>query len=186
MTPGFGDPKSSFSSPSIPEIGQYVSVSFLRTFPVKRFLDSTDLQQRYILFHSGAPPEPGSSAALPLEPDTRLSECISHPKENQTYATRTRIQPIPQSLAPAPLYQLPESFPERQLNKNLLNLQVLNSQPSLESSVCFGSPASSLVRHLKREPPLSKKTSGSFSHELFLLERKVKGRAPISMQTVSS
>lgn len=73
-------------SPSIPEIGLYVSVSFLRTFPVKRFPGSTDPQQRYTLSHSGALPVPGSSAALPLEPDTRLFEYISHPTGDKTQA----------------------------------------------------------------------------------------------------
>lgn len=70
-------------SPSIPEIGLYVSVSFLRTFPVERFPDSTDPQQRCTLSHSGALPVPGSSAVLPLEPDTRLFEYISHPNKNK-------------------------------------------------------------------------------------------------------
>lgn len=72
-------------SPSIPEIGLYVSVSFLRTFPVKQFPDSTDPQQRYTPSHSGALPAPGSSAVLPLEPDTRLFEYISHPTRDQTH-----------------------------------------------------------------------------------------------------
>lgn len=77
--------RSSFHSPSIPEIGLYVSVSFLRTFPVEQFPDSTDPQQRYTPSRSGALPVPGSSAVLPLEPDTRLFEYISHPTGDQTH-----------------------------------------------------------------------------------------------------
>lgn len=86
------DAQSSSHSPSIPEIGLYVSVSFLRTFPVKRFPDSTDPQQRYTPSRSGALPVPGSSAVLPLEPDTRLFEYISHPVEGRTNTKRLILQ----------------------------------------------------------------------------------------------
>lgn len=75
--------KLSCRSPSIPEIWLYVSVSFLRTFPVKWFQGSRDQQLRYTLYHSAGRPGPSNSAVLLQELDTRLSEYTSRPTEDE-------------------------------------------------------------------------------------------------------